>query len=81
MDFKKYLKLKDLFSKDKDKLGYYEHYKGGIYKILNLAYHTEDNDVLVLYKSEENDAIFARPYHIFFSHTKDGVQRFKRIDK
>jgi len=29
----------------------YSHYKGGRYRILTLAQHTESNEILVIYKS------------------------------
>lgn len=39
----------------------YKHYKGGIYKVLSLATHTETSDPLVIYQSIHFGSIYARP--------------------
>lgn len=56
MDFKTYVKLKNIFTKDKDKMGIYRHYKGKEYEVIDLAFHTETGDVLVLYKQRDTNA-------------------------
>ena len=45
--------------------GIYRHYKGGIYKVLCIAAHTENNDELVIYKDEVKRKIWARPKAMF----------------
>lgn len=66
---------------------YYKHYKGGIYQVIDVAMHTEDNYPLVVYKST-NDNVWARPLDMF----KDKVvfreesgcvvykERFEQVD-
>ena len=38
----------------------YRHYKGGLYRVIATALHTETNELLVVYKNF-NDEVFARP--------------------
>jgi hypothetical protein len=39
----------------------YRHYKGGLYEVLHLARHTDNDDVLVIYKSVQLGTYYARP--------------------
>lgn len=39
----------------------YKHYKGGLYEVLLLAKHTEEDDMLVIYKSVQFGTHYARP--------------------
>lgn len=39
----------------------YQHYKGGKYKVICLANHTDNNEPLVIYKSLSFGSIYARP--------------------
>lgn len=42
--------------------GLYKHYKGNVYKVLNVAQHTETFETLVIYQDvDNNDKIWARP--------------------
>jgi len=72
--------------------GIYEHYKGKLYEVIDIALHTETNEKTVLYHAlyecpelqEEygNNPIFARPYSMFFEDVEyEGktVPRFKLI--
>ena len=47
--------------------GIYRHFKGGLYKVLCTALHTETQETLVIYQSQETNKIFARPYDMFMS--------------
>lgn len=48
--------------------GIYRHFKGGLYKVLYTAQHTETGEQLVIYQSiNDKDKIFARPYEMFLS--------------
>lgn len=58
----------------------YKHYKGDSYLILGLAFHTETQEKLVIYKSEKDSKIWARPYDMFTETLEDGTKRFERID-
>lgn len=49
----------------------YKHFKGGIYKVLNIAEHTETKEKIVVYASVPYEGmtgkIYARPYDMFMS--------------
>ncbi len=48
--------------------GLYRHFKGGCYRVLCTALHTETNETLVIYQSTiDSHAIFARPINMFLS--------------
>lgn len=59
----------------------YQHYKGGLYKFIGIAIHTETSEKLVIYQNEE-EQIFARPYEMFFGKVEyqgEVISRFKEI--
>ncbi len=39
----------------------YQHYKGGLYKVLHLAPHSETGELLVIYQSLNFGSYYARP--------------------
>lgn len=48
--------------------GRYQHYKGGIYKALNVARHSETGEELVIYQREDGPLrgmTWARPKNMF----------------
>lgn len=70
-------------------VGYkYRHFKGGLYLVTDIAIHTENEDLVVIYNSVENpDLVWCRPLNMFVSkvdHVKypDVKQemRFERIE-
>lgn len=54
----------------------YKHYKGGSYRVLTLAKHTENNETLVIYQSQEFGSVHARPLSMWFDEIRTGVYRF-----
>jgi hypothetical protein len=59
----------------------YEHYKGGKYRLIGVAKHTETDEPLVVYLSLIYGTLWARPMDIFYGTVVvDGVEvpRFKR---
>lgn len=44
-----------------------QHFKGGLYQIVELARHTETSEELVIYKSLKDKQVWARPLWIFNS--------------
>ena len=60
--------------------GLYRHYKGGMYRILTIARHSETLEELVVYANENDPAlVWARPLSMWSEtvETKDGtVLRF-----
>lgn len=46
----------------------YKHFKGNLYVVLNVARHTETNELLVIYAAtKEMQRIYARPLEMFMS--------------
>ncbi len=54
----------------------YKHYKGGTYEIISMAFHTETNEKMVVYKSLNFGSIHVRPYDIFFGKNDLNEDRF-----
>ncbi len=52
----------------------YQHFKGGLYKVLTTAIHSETGELLIIYQNiEDSSKIWARPKDLFLSevdHTK-----------
>jgi hypothetical protein len=60
----------------------YEHYKGGKYRLIGVAKHTETGESLVVYESLTYNSMWVRPAAMFEENVVvDGVEvpRFKRI--
>jgi hypothetical protein len=60
----------------------YRHYKGGYYRVICGAKHTETGEVMVVYEHVHPHpaTTFVRPAVMFFGHTADGEQRFRRLE-
>ncbi len=64
--------------------GTYKHYKGRIYRVLDVAQHTErEDEKLVIYQSTKDHTVWARPLEMFFENVtlEDGtvVPRFEYL--
>lgn len=62
--------------------GRYRHFKGGYYQVLTLALHTETGELLVVYQSEQDGAVYARPVVMFMEwieHQGQVVSRFSPV--
>lgn len=57
----------------------YKHYKGGTYKVISLATHTEQNQILVIYKSLNFGSVYARPLEQWNQLTESGEKRFELL--
>ena len=65
----------------------YRHFKGGLYRIVTIAQHTETQEGLVIYRSEDDPSkVWARPVTLFCSPVDrvkypDAVQemRFEKV--
>lgn len=53
----------------------YTHYKGGKYKVMTLAKHTETGEDMVVYKSLLFGTVYVRPLSLW-CESVDGVHRF-----
>lgn len=47
--------------------GLYEHFKGGVYQVLEEAKHSETGETLVIYTSQKDGHIYVRPKDMFLS--------------
>lgn len=61
----------------------YRHYKGGIYRALDIARHTETQELMVVYEHlwPHEHGIFVRPQEMFFGYLDDGKRRFEPIER
>jgi hypothetical protein len=64
--------------------GIYKHFKGGLYKVLNRAIHSETEEVMVVYMKLYDDfSVWVRPLDMFLG-CKEGpngkVKRFEPVD-
>jgi len=73
--------------KSKIKLGIYEHFKGGKYRVIGIAKHSETPEELVIYEAlydNPESKLWARPLDNFVGFKeKDGkkIKRFKFISE
>lgn len=59
--------------------GIYRHYKGNFYKVLSIAKHSENLQLLVIYQAQYGEQqIWARPLDMFCSDVGN-VKRFEYI--
>ena len=63
--------------------GTYQHYKGHVYKVINVAKHSETlEDLVVYFNVEEPEKLWARPKSMFAENVVvngNTVPRFKLI--
>ena len=45
----------------------YRHFKGDLYRVLDIAEHSETGEPLVIYEKISTGQVFARPQSMFFS--------------
>ena len=60
----------------------YNHYKGKLYIVIDIACHTETGETTVIYKNVGNDKVWARPIAMFEEQIiVDGekIERFERL--
>ena len=64
--------------------GKYRHYKGPEYEVLGTAYHSETEELLVLYRPlYGNSQLWVRPYDMFNDtvlYENQSVRRFEKVD-
>lgn len=60
----------------------YQHYKGGYYRVIDVAQHTETGESLVVYK-DTNGKVWVRPSEMFheFIENEQGqtIRRFEYV--
>jgi len=61
-------------------LGKYRHYKGAEYEVLGTAYHSETEELLVLYRPLYGEGkLWVRPYDMFNETVDAAGQNTKRF--
>lgn len=63
----------------------WRHHKGTIYRVTDIAFDCDSNEMLVVYQIEneyEHDypVSFSRPYSQWHDEIEDGVKRFEQVD-
>lgn len=67
----------------------YQHFKGDLYKVLNIALHTETGEKMVIYQALYDESkVYARPYDMFISKVDrdkypdvEAEFRFTKVDE
>ena len=64
-------------------LGKYRHFKGNLYEVIDVAYHSETHQAMVVYRALYGDrGLWVRPLDMFFETIRqDGnkIQRFQYV--
>ncbi len=62
-------------------LASHRHYKGGLYKVLGEAKHSETGESLVIYEHlwPHDRSLWARPSSMYYDRLADGRLRFEPI--
>ncbi|HHT81522.1 MAG: DUF1653 domain-containing protein [Sphaerochaeta sp.] len=66
------------------KKGWYRHFKGGLYEVVDTVINSETLQTMVLYRPEGSEDLWVRPYEMFVSSVvKEGlsVSRFSPLEK
>ena len=73
----------ELAQRYKDMIGKtYRHFKGSLYEVIDIAVHSENAGVLVIYKSKKDPAlVWARPLDMFLSDVDKEKYPLIRQDK
>lgn len=58
----------------------YRHFKGGLYRVLGFAIHTETLETMVIYGDVETNAIWVRPIAMFCEKVGN-KQRFTEVEE
>jgi len=64
--------------------GWYRHFKGSLYEVLDTVINSETLETMVLYRPKDSPDLWVRPYEMFVSTVvKDGVpvSRFSPLEK
>lgn len=56
----------------------YKHYKGNLYLTLDVAFHSETGEKMILYKALYDDLkIWCRPYNMFLDEVNKNGQKYR----
>lgn len=64
------------------KIATHKHYKGGLYRYIATALHTETGEDTVVYEHvyPHEKALYVRPASMFYGDTEDGIKRFTPLE-
>ena len=58
--------------------GIYKHYKGDLYLVEDVAYHSETQEKLVVYRALYGDnRLWVRPYEMFLEEVNKNDQKYR----
>lgn len=58
--------------------GIYKHYKGDLYLVEDIAYHSESEERLVVYRAlYGNNNLWVRPYDMFLEEVNRNGQKYR----
>ena len=58
--------------------GIYRHYKGNLYLVEDIIYHSETNEKMVAYRALYGDnKLWFRPYDMFFDEVNKNNQKYR----
>lgn len=58
--------------------GVYKHYKGDLYIVEDIAYHSENCEKMVVYRALYGDAkLWCRPYEMFLDEVNKNGQKYR----
>ena len=61
--------------------GKYRHYKGGLYEVLDVAYHSETVEVMVVYRALYGEGeLWVRPA-LMWNEDVGGAPRFSKLEE
>ena len=56
----------------------YKHYKGNLYLTLDVAFHSETGEKMILYRALYDDLkIWCRPYNMFLDEVNKNGQKYR----
>ena len=58
--------------------GIYKHYKGDLYIVEDIAYHSETEEKMVVYRAlYGNNELWVRPYEMFLDEVNKNGQKYR----
>ncbi len=60
--------------------GWYRHFKGGLYEVVDTVIDSESLVTMVLYRPEKSPYLWVRPYEMFLSTVERDGKTLKRFE-
>ena len=58
--------------------GIYRHYKGNLYMVEDIIYHSETGEKMIAYRALYDDhKLWCRPYNMFFDEVNKNGQKYR----